>query len=76
MWRKEAGKGLYPVSLLVPPWQFLWEICGNSRLLSSHNETVTVVPDTSVEPRIGSSLYAPLFLLYLFVDNVQSRGTR
>lgn len=75
--RRKAGKGPYPVSLLVPSWQFLfWEIGGNSRLCSSHNETIIVVPDTSVEHIIGRSLCAPLFFLYLSVDVVQPRGTR
>lgn len=33
VWRRKAGKGPYPVVLLVPPWQFLlWEIGGNSCL--------------------------------------------
>lgn len=70
-------KGPYPVSLLVPTWQFLlWEIHGNSHLFSSHNEMITVVPDTSMEYIIGRSLCAPLFFLYLSVDFVQPRGTR
>lgn len=77
VWRRKAGKGPYPVSLLVPPWQFLlWEIGGNSRLFSSHNEMFTVVPDTSMEHIRGRSLYAPLFFLYLSIDFVQHRGTR
>lgn len=80
VWSRKAGKAPYPVSLLVPPWQFLlWEICGNRRLFSSHNETITVVPDTSVEYIVGTSLYAPFFFfpsLCLTVDFVEPRGTR
>lgn len=76
VWRRKAGKGPYPVSLLVPPWQFLlWERCENRRLFSSHNKKITVVPDTSVEHRIGRSLCALLLFLYLSVDFVLTRGT-
>lgn len=76
VWRRKAGKGPYPVSLLVPPWQFLlWEICENRRLFSSHNKKITVVPDTSVEHIIERSLGALLLFLYLHVDFVQPRGT-
>lgn len=76
VWRRKAGKGPYPVSLLVPPWQFLlWEICENRRLFSSHNEKITVAPDTSVEHIIERSLCALLLFLYLSVDFVQPRGT-
>lgn len=75
VWRRKAGKGPYPVSLLVPPWQFLWEICENRRLFSSHNEKITVVPDTSGEEIIEGSLCALLLFLYLSVDSVQPRGT-
>lgn len=75
VWRRKAGKGPYPVSLLVPPWQFLlWERCENRRLFSSHYEKITVVPDTSVEHRIERSLCALLLFLYLSVDFVQPRG--
>lgn len=61
VWRKKAGKGPYPVSLLVPPWQFLREVCGNSCLFSSQNETTTVVPDTSLEHSREKSLCSPCF---------------
>lgn len=77
VWRRKAGKGPHPVSLLVPPWQFLlWEICENRRLFSSHNKKITVVPDTSVEHIIERSLCALLLFLYLCVDFVQPRETQ